>query len=70
MVIKLDPKYYTGDTFTIRTHNNSRENMYIQSATLNGKGHKKYWFPHELFAKGGELEIYLGPEPNIKWGAK
>ncbi len=68
VVIELDPKYYSGKTFTIRTHNNSKENMYIQSATLNGKNHDKFWFPHETFAQGGELEIFLGPEPNKDWG--
>jgi len=70
VVIKLDPKYYKGDTFTIKTYNNSRENMYIQRATLNGKDHKKYWFAHEIFASGGELELHLGSEPNKEWGTK
>ena len=70
VIIDLDPKYYPGKTFIIKTYNNSKENMYIQSAKLNGKDHKKFWFPHETFAKGGTLEIYLGPEPNKSWGVK
>ena len=68
IVIELDPDYYAGKSFTIRTYNNSKENMYIQKAALNGKDHKQFWFPHEEFAKGGTLEIYLGPEPNKSWG--
>ena len=70
VIIELDPKYYSGKTFIIKTYNNSKENMYIQSAKLNGKDHKKFWFSHETFAKGGTLEIYLGPEPNKSWGVK
>lgn len=70
VIIELDPKYYPGKTFIIKTYNNSKENMYIQRAKLNGKDHKKFWFPHETFTKGGTLEIYLGPEPNKSWGVK
>ena len=68
VVIELDPKYYSGKTFTISTENNSEDNMYIQQATLNGKEHNQFWFPHKTFAKGGELKLFLGPEPNKNWG--
>ncbi|RNL95142.1 glycoside hydrolase family 92 protein [Sinomicrobium pectinilyticum] len=70
VIIKLDPDYYTGTEFRIITHNNSMDNMYIQKALLNGKEHTKFWFPHEVFQKGGSLELYLGPEPNMQWGTK
>ena len=68
ITIKLDPKYYKGSTFTIITHNNSKENTYIQKARLNGKELNDFWFTHEDFAKGGTLEIWLGNEPNKNWG--
>ena len=68
VTIHLDPKYYPGKTFVIETKNNSKENMYIQGAKLDGKGWDKYWFSQEDFAKGGKLEIELGPEPNNEWG--
>src|SRR5690606_12981046 len=70
VIIKLDPDYYTGTEFRIITYNNSMDNMYIQKALLNGKEHTKFWFPHEVFQKGGSLELYLGPEPNMQWGTK
>ena len=35
--IHLDPKYQQGGEFTIIAENNSPANVYIQSATLNGK---------------------------------
>lgn len=66
--IRLDPKYYEGDTFKIITKNNSEKNMYIQSAQLNGKPHNSYSLPHRVFAKGGILELELGPAPNKSWG--
>jgi len=68
ITIKLDPKYYSGKTFTILTHDNSQENTYIQKAMLNGKELNNFWFTHEDFAKGGTLEIWLGKLPNKNWG--
>ncbi len=66
--IKLDQRYYPGKTFTIKTHNNSAENCYIQKAELNGKPMNRFWFPHEEFAKGGLLELWLGDKPDKEWG--
>ncbi|NQX40862.1 alpha-1,2-mannosidase, putative [Pedobacter steynii] len=68
VTIKLDPKYYKGKQFVIKTHHNSAENLYIQKATLNGKALNRFWFRHADFAKGGELHIWLGPKPNKQWG--
>jgi predicted alpha-1,2-mannosidase len=68
ITIALDPVYYPGKQFTIITHNNSAENLYIQKATLNGKPLERFWFTHEEYAQGGELEIWLGPSPNKNWG--
>ena len=69
IVIALDPKYYSGKQFAIRVHDNSRENVYIQKATLNGKPLTACWFYHKDFVRGGVLELWLGPKPNTKWGA-
>lgn len=68
VIIKLDPEYYKGNEFRIITHNNSKENMYIQKATLNGKALHTFWFTHDDFARGGELELWLGKEPDRRWG--
>ncbi|RVT98348.1 glycoside hydrolase family 92 protein [Mucilaginibacter limnophilus] len=68
VVIKLDPEYYPGKQFVITTHNNSKDNVYIQKATLNGKALNKFWFTHAEYAKGGQLELWLGPKPNKAWG--
>ncbi len=68
ITIKLDAAYYKGKQFRIITHNNSKENSYIQKVQLNGKELNNFWFTHEEFAKGGTLEIWLGPQPNKSWG--
>jgi putative alpha-1,2-mannosidase len=44
--------------------------MYIQKATLNGQLHEEFWFSHKDFSNGGNLELWLGPNPNKKWGVK
>lgn len=71
VAIRLDKRYYPADRsdrFVIRTYGNSAENVYIQRARLNGRALKTFWFPHEEFARGGVLELWLGPEPNKRWG--
>jgi putative alpha-1,2-mannosidase len=68
IIIHLDPRYYTGKTFTIHAYNNSRENDYIQRAKLNGKEWNDFWFTHEEFSRGGMLELWLGDKPNKNWG--
>jgi len=68
VIIHLDNRYYPGKTFKITTINNSPENMYIQSAKLNGLPLNRAWFYHRQLAAGGHLEITLGPKPNTAWG--
>ncbi|RYY59130.1 MAG: hypothetical protein EOO05_14275, partial [Chitinophagaceae bacterium] len=60
--------YYSGKEFIIKTTNNSPVNDYIQSAKLDGKELKTFWFTHEAFSKGGVLELDLGGQPNKGWG--
>jgi len=55
-------------TFTITAANNGPKNIYIQSATLNGKPLKRAWFTHEELVAGGSLHFVMGPTPNKAWG--
>jgi predicted alpha-1,2-mannosidase len=57
-----------GKTFEIDARNNSAQNMYIQSATLNGKPWTKPWFSHADIENGATLVLTLGPEPSKTWG--
>lgn len=68
--IKLNGDYYEGKEFKITVTNNSKENMYIQGAALNGTELNRYWFTHDAFRKGGDLELFLGPSPNKDWGVE
>ena len=59
-----------GKTFTIQTNNNSNQNKYIQSASLNGKQINRTWISQKEITDGGNLLFEMGPEPNKKWGSK
>ncbi len=65
--IRLDPRFYPGGTFTVIAHNNSPDNVYIQSATLNKKPLDRAWLRHSEIVAGGALEFILGPQPNKAW---
>lgn len=67
-VICLDAKQARGRTFTITAKDNSKENVYIQSATLNGQPLTRSYFTHAELVKGGELVLQMGPQPNMSWG--
>ncbi|WP_257658343.1 GH92 family glycosyl hydrolase [Parapedobacter lycopersici] len=59
-----------GRTFTVRALNNSSENRYIQSATLNGESYEKAYIRHEDLVKGGELVLEMGAKPSKRFGRK
>ena len=69
VVIHLDTKYYPGRRFVIEARHNSPQNVYIQSATLNGKALNQPWIYHSDVVKGGELVLEMGPQPNKNWGS-
>ncbi|MBQ8422768.1 MAG: GH92 family glycosyl hydrolase [Coprobacter sp.] len=68
--ITLDADYCSGKEFRIKVHNNSDENCYIQRARLNGEEHTHYQITHEALARGGVLELFMGPTPNPTWGVE
>ena len=67
--LTLDPKYYPGGKFTVLARDNSPQNMYIQTAALNGKPLARTWLTHEQVVAGGTLVLQMGPTPNRSWGA-
>ena len=58
-----------GKDLKIVALNNSPTNLYIQSATLNGKPWNRPWFSHTDIVNGGELVLKMGPQPNKSWGS-
>ena len=69
VTLKLDPKFYKGGSFTVVAKNNSSANVYIQSATLNGKPFTRSYITHSEIAAGGKLVLNMGSSPNKSWGA-
>jgi len=58
-----------GKDLVIVANHNSEKNIYIQSATLNGRPLNKPWFSHTEIVNGGKIVFYMGPTPNKTWGA-
>ncbi len=69
VTLQLDPKYAKGKTFSVIAHNNSAQNIYIQSAKLNGQPLNRAWLRYEEITGGGKLELEMGATPNENWGA-
>lgn len=69
VTIRLDGTYYKGGSFTVSAQNNSKENLYVQSATLNGQPLNRAWLRHQEIVAGGTLELVMGPTPNKVWGS-
>ncbi|MDO6803896.1 glycoside hydrolase family 92 protein [Wenyingzhuangia sp. 1_MG-2023] len=53
----------SGKQFKITTENQSEENKYIQSMTLNGKPYNKLTITYKEVMQGGELHFVLGANP-------
>ena len=68
MTIHLGGKYGRGDKFIIEAVGASKENKYIQSATLNGKPITDFKILQKDVLKGGRLKIQMGKTPHEKWG--
>jgi predicted alpha-1,2-mannosidase len=66
--INLDTRYYPGREFIIEARDMSQDNIYIQSAVLNGNSYNNSWISHSDIVKGGELIFRMGPQPNKTWG--
>jgi predicted alpha-1,2-mannosidase len=68
IVINLGKRYDRGEQFVIEAKNTSKENKYIQSATLNGNPLTSFSFPAKELLKGGSLKLQMGATPNETWG--
>lgn len=65
----LDSTYHQGKSFTIVAHNNSKENVYIDHAKLNGKEYNKCYIDFSEISAGGTLELFMSSKPNKSWGS-
>jgi len=55
--------------FEIVAENYAKDNIYIQSAKLNGVNWDKPWFSQSDIANGGKLVLVMGNKANLKWGS-
>lgn len=53
-----------GKKFIIEANNNETQNVYIQSATLNGKSFDKNYVQYKDIINGGTLKFEMGSQPN------
>jgi len=65
---KITLKLQNGKTFEIQAPQNSKENLYIQSAAFNGKPYTKTFLRHDAILAGGTVRFEMGPQPNTLWG--
>jgi putative alpha-1,2-mannosidase len=63
ITISLNNKYYAGKEFVIETVNNSPDNVYIQSMSLNGGDLNRTFVQFSDVVKGGSLKLNMGSEP-------
>ncbi|MFA8342681.1 MAG: GH92 family glycosyl hydrolase [Rhodothermaceae bacterium] len=68
MFDKVEIKLEEGKTFTVKTINNSKENKYVQSLTLNGEEYNKPYISHSDITNGSEFVFVMGAKPNTNWG--
>jgi hypothetical protein len=59
----------SGNKFVIRSDDNTSENIFIQSSTLNGENYEKSYISHQDILEGGELVLKMGSDENSSWGS-
>ncbi|UOQ69708.1 GH92 family glycosyl hydrolase [Hymenobacter volaticus] len=57
-----------GKKFSIDAVNNSKDNVYIQSASLNGKPYSHNWLTYNDIMQGGRLAFTMGNTPAVNRG--
>lgn len=67
---KLTITLEDGKKFIIEANNNSKENVYIQSATLNGKPYSHNFLLHSDLTRGGVIHLEMGARPALERGLK
>ena len=65
---KMELRLANGKTVSVIAENNSEKNVYIQSATLNGKTLDKPVIRYDEMMAGATLDLVMGPTPST-WGS-
>lgn len=59
-----------GKKFVIEAKNNNKQNVYIQSAAMNGQPYSKDYITYDDIANGSELTFEMADHPNKERGTK
>ncbi len=65
---RVELNFENGKKFIVTAKNNSKTNIYIKEAKLNGKPLKETFITHKDLLAGGELSFEMSDKPNKKWG--
>lgn len=57
-----------GKKLVINAPQNSAENIYVQSLSINGQPYNKTWLTHSQLSEGATLDFAMGPAPSA-WGS-
>ncbi|MBV5348949.1 GH92 family glycosyl hydrolase [bacterium] len=68
VTIQLDPNYYSGKELMIETKNNTKKNVYIQSASFNNEKIENCWIDRDKLMTGGKIQFEMGDQPNKNLG--
>jgi len=67
---KLTLHLDNGKQFVISAPNNSRTNLYVEKAVLNGQVWDKNWIAFSSIQQGGEIQFTMGATPNKTRGTE
>ena len=59
-----------GNKFTFKAENNSEQNCYIQSTTLNGENYPHSYVQFDDIQAGGDLLFKMDEKVNKDWGSR
>lgn len=62
-------RFENGRLSRLQTRNNSPQNKYIQSVTINGKPYNKRYITHNDLVKSNTIEFTMGPFPSAEYRA-
>lgn len=69
LVERAEVRLSGGRSLEIEVRRSSPSDAYVESFTLNGQEQQRVWFRHAEIARGGRIELRLGPRPNTSLGA-
>lgn len=62
--------FQNGNRLVINAPENSKENIYVESISVNGQPHTKNYFTHSLLQNGGTIDFRMSATPNHNRGTQ